>query len=175
MFITWKWVQGPCFHYWMMISLSNIQLSANQFKVLLRWNKMLFLFSANLDFIFGKNAPCQLLRLNFKNKSDFFNYDFSFNPFTPGPAKTGQPETRCYSWTGQNRPKPAKPGLYQVLFQSGCIERAGSREKVTSSTHEFNFSMCEPTLLVCCTRFYAFRTKFCCFAYQITWLHTLKN
>ena len=27
---------------------------------------------------FGKNAPCQLLRLNFKNKSDFFNYNFSF-------------------------------------------------------------------------------------------------
>ena len=39
---------------------------------------MLFLFSANSDFIFGKNAPCQLLRLNFKNKSDFFNYDLSF-------------------------------------------------------------------------------------------------
>ena len=33
--------------------------------------KMLFLFSADSDFIFGKNAPCQLLLLNFKNKSDF--------------------------------------------------------------------------------------------------------
>ena len=31
---------------------------------------MLFSFSLNSDFIFGKNAPCQLLRLNFKNKSD---------------------------------------------------------------------------------------------------------
>ena len=40
--------------------------------------KMLFLFSADSDFIFGKNAPCQLLQLNFKNKSNFFNYDFSF-------------------------------------------------------------------------------------------------
>ena len=40
--------------------------------------KMLFLFSADSNFIFGKNAPCQLLRLNFKNKSDFFNYDFYF-------------------------------------------------------------------------------------------------
>ena len=39
---------------------------------------MLFLFSADSDFIFGINAPCQLLRLNFKNKSDFFNYDLSF-------------------------------------------------------------------------------------------------
>ena len=40
--------------------------------------KMLFLFPADSDFIFDKNAPCQLLRLNFKNKSDFFNYNFSF-------------------------------------------------------------------------------------------------
>ena len=40
--------------------------------------KMLFLFSVDSDFIFGKNAPCQLLWLNFKNKSDFLNYDFSF-------------------------------------------------------------------------------------------------
>ena len=39
---------------------------------------ILFLFSADSDFIFGKKAPCQLLRLNFKNKYDFFNYDFSF-------------------------------------------------------------------------------------------------
>ena len=40
---------------------------------------MLFSFSLDSDFIFGKNAPCQLRR-NFKNKSDFFfNYDFSFN------------------------------------------------------------------------------------------------
>ena len=30
-------------------------------------------------------------------------------------------------------------------YQSSCIERAGSREKVTSSTYEFNFSMCEPS------------------------------
>ena len=28
-------------------------------------------FSLDSDFIFGKNAPCQLLRFNFKNKSDF--------------------------------------------------------------------------------------------------------
>ena len=33
--------------------------------------KMLFLFSPVSDFIFGKIAPCQLLHLNFKNKSDF--------------------------------------------------------------------------------------------------------
>ena len=33
---------------------------------------MLFLFSADSEFIFGKNAPCQLLQLNFKNKSDIF-------------------------------------------------------------------------------------------------------
>ena len=33
--------------------------------------EMLFSFSANSYFIFGKNASCQLLRLNFKNKSDF--------------------------------------------------------------------------------------------------------
>ena len=40
--------------------------------------KKIFLFSLDSDLIFCKNAPCQLLRLNFKNKSDFFNYDFSF-------------------------------------------------------------------------------------------------
>ena len=33
--------------------------------------KMLLFFSADSNFIFGKNEPCQLLRLNFKNKSDF--------------------------------------------------------------------------------------------------------
>ena len=32
---------------------------------------MLFSFSLDSDFIFDKNAPCQLFRLNFKNKSDF--------------------------------------------------------------------------------------------------------
>ena len=47
------------------------------FKVLLRWKKN-FSFSLDSDLTFCKNAPCQLLRLNFKNKSDFFNYDFSF-------------------------------------------------------------------------------------------------
>ena len=40
--------------------------------------KILFSFSVDSDFIFYKNTPCQLLRLNFKNKSDFFNYNFSF-------------------------------------------------------------------------------------------------
>ena len=30
----------------------------------------MFLFSLDSDFIFGTNAPWQLLRLNFKNKSD---------------------------------------------------------------------------------------------------------
>ena len=33
-------------------------------------------------------------------------------------------------------------GLFPLL---SCIERAGSREKVKSSTYEFNFSMCEPS------------------------------
>ena len=83
---------------------------------------MLFLFSADSDFIFGKNAPRQLLRLNFQNKSDFCNYDFSFQPV----------------------------GHYQVLFQSSCIEtllRELVEREVTSSTHGFNFSLCEPSLL----------------------------
>ena len=40
--------------------------------------KKLFSLSLDSDLIFYKNAPCQLMRLNFKNKSDFFNYDFSF-------------------------------------------------------------------------------------------------
>ena len=40
--------------------------------------KKMFSFSLDSDFIFGKNSPCQLLRLNFKNKSAFFNCDFSF-------------------------------------------------------------------------------------------------
>ena len=33
----------------------------------------IMLFSVDSDFIFGKNAPCQLLHLNFKSKSEFFN------------------------------------------------------------------------------------------------------
>ena len=33
--------------------------------------KMLFSFSPDSDFIFGTNAPCQLLRLNFKKRSHF--------------------------------------------------------------------------------------------------------
>ena len=37
-----------------------------------------FLVLSRFRLIFGKNAPCQLLRLNFKNKSDVFNYGFSF-------------------------------------------------------------------------------------------------
>ena len=52
-------------------------LLTHNVKVLLRW-KMLFSISLNSDFIFGKNVPCQLLWLIFKNKSDFFNYDFLF-------------------------------------------------------------------------------------------------
>ena len=79
---------------------------------------MLFLFSADSDFMFGKNAPCQLLRPNFKNKSNFFNYDFSF-----------------------------KLSAITRFFSSRVALRAGLREKVTSSTHKFNFSMCEPSLL----------------------------
>ena len=40
---------------------------------------MLFSFSVDSDFTFGKNAPIpHALRLNFKNKSGYFNYDFSF-------------------------------------------------------------------------------------------------
>ena len=39
---------------------------------------MLFSFSLDSDFIFGKNSPCRLLWLDFKNKSDIFNCDFSF-------------------------------------------------------------------------------------------------
>ena len=40
---------------------------------------MLLSFSVVSDFIFAKNAPCQLLLLNLKkNKSVYFNYDFSY-------------------------------------------------------------------------------------------------
>ena len=56
--------------------------------------EMLFSFSLDFDFIFGKNAPCQLLRLNFKKKSDIFNYDFSFK----------------------------LSAINQIMFQSSCIE-----------------------------------------------------
>ena len=38
-------------------------------------NLKVLLISLDSDLTFCK---CQLLRLNFKNKSDFFNYDFSF-------------------------------------------------------------------------------------------------
>ena len=34
---------------------------------------------------------------------------------------------------------------YQILFQSSCIERAGSREKVTSFTYECKFKCVNPT------------------------------
>ena len=37
------------------------------------------------------------------------------------------------------------------------------------------FFSVNPAYLVCGTRFCAFRNKFCCFAYQISWVHTLKN
>ena len=40
--------------------------------------KMLFSFSFVSDLIFGKNPPCLLLHLNFENKSDFLNDNFSF-------------------------------------------------------------------------------------------------
>ena len=53
--------------------VGKIDVFIEGFKVLLRW-KMLFSFSLDSDFIFGKNAPCQLLRLKLKNKSDF-EYD----------------------------------------------------------------------------------------------------
>ena len=39
--------------------------------------KILFSFSLDSYFIFGKIAPCQLLHFNFKKKSDYFNYNFS--------------------------------------------------------------------------------------------------
>ena len=52
--------------------LANFIIISNTFlfKVLLR-QKMLFSISLDSDFIFGKNAPCQSLRLDFKNKHFF--------------------------------------------------------------------------------------------------------
>ena len=64
--------------------------------------KMLFLFSLDSNSIFGKIAPFQILRLNFRNKSDSFSYDFLFK---------------------------LSAISYQILFQSSCIERAGLREE----------------------------------------------
>ena len=62
--------------------------------------KMRFSFSLDSDFIFGKNLPCQLFRLTFKNKSDFCQLKFSVSTVRH----------------------------YLILSQSSCIERAGSRE-----------------------------------------------
>ena len=90
--------------------------------------KMFSWFSVYSDFIFGKNAPCQLLRLNFKNKSDFLNYDFSFK---------------------------------LSAITRFCSSRVALRELDRERR--------------CSTGFCAFRTRFCCFAYQISWVHSLKN
>ena len=38
------------------------------------YDEKMFSFSVNSDFTFGKNAKCQLLQLNFKDKSDSFSY-----------------------------------------------------------------------------------------------------
>ena len=58
------------------VAIGSLFDCAYLFKVLL----CSFSFSIHSDFIFGKNAPCQLLRLNLKNKTvRFFNYDFLFN------------------------------------------------------------------------------------------------
>ena len=98
----------------------NFEMNSTYYGVLKCYydEKMFFLFSADSDFIFGKNAPCQLLRLNFKNKSDFFNYDFSF-----------------------------KLSAITRFCSSRVALRELDREKVTSSTDEFNLSICEPSLL----------------------------
>ena len=57
--------------------LNWTQLAVKYVKVLLR-RKSVFLVLCRFQFYIWQNAPCQLLRLNFKNKSDFCNYDFSF-------------------------------------------------------------------------------------------------
>ena len=80
--------------------------------------KKIFSFSLDSDLTFCKNALCQLLRLNFKNKSDFLTTISRLN---------------C----------PPLPDSVSVELH--CIERGGSREKMTSSTYQFNFSMCEPS------------------------------
>ena len=59
------------------IALLKNMILYDTLKVLLRRKKK-FSFSLYSDLTFCKNAPCHLLRLNFKNKSDFFSYDFSF-------------------------------------------------------------------------------------------------
>ena len=79
--------------------------------------KMLFSFSLDSNFIFGKIAPCQLLRLNFKNKSDSFRYDFSFK----------------------------LSAITRFCSSRVALRELDREKKVMSFTYEFNFSMCEPS------------------------------
>ena len=96
-----------------MITKSRYQLFLNSYYD----EKMLFLFSVNSDFIFGKNAPCQLLWVNFKNKSDFFNYSFSFK----------------------------LSAITRFCFSRLAFGELDQENKVTSSTIEFNISLCPST------------------------------
>ena len=109
--------------------------------------KMLFLFSADSDFIFGKNEPCQLLRLNFKNKCDFFNYDFSF--------KLSAITRFCSSRVALrelDRERRWRHLLTSLIFQ--CVN---------------------PDNLVCKTAKLSSKSRKSRAAYLISWVHTLKN
>ena len=76
---------------------------------------MFLSFSVDSDSIFGKNAPCQLLRLNLKKSFIFLATVSRLNcPLVPDSVPV---ELHSKSWI----------------------------EKVTSSTYEFNFAMCEPS------------------------------
>ena len=112
--------------------------------------KMFFSFSLNSDFIFGKNAPCQLLWLNFKNKSDFFNYGFLFK----------------------------LSAITRFCFSRLALRELDREKKVTSSTYEFNISLCPPTTVITCKPmqhkilcFYKIN-MFCSSAYHIIRVHT---
>ena len=79
--------------------------------------KNVVLVLCRFRFYIWQKCAMPIIVAKFQKQVWLFNYDFSFK---------------------------LSAIIYQILFQSSCIERAGSREKVTSSTYEFNFSMCEP-------------------------------
>ena len=63
-----------CIHY----DLEIIQWDINYDYCDAKMSVVLILSGFRFYTVFDKNVPCQLLRLNFKNNSDYFDYDFSF-------------------------------------------------------------------------------------------------
>ena len=119
--------------------------------------KMLFSFSLVSDFIFGKNAPCQLLRLNFKNKSDLL-YPGA-RGFIFWVAKLQQRGARRASYSFYSvysvliiREQTSRVDLLMTISHLNCpslyvpVElqwESWIEGEMTSCSYKFNLSMCE--------------------------------